>query len=140
MRSSILQFVRVLLPAVLLVPAGCSSSGSGSGGALSDASTGGTGGGEVSCDTAPCGGDVVGSWTLNDYCAPSGISGVPNDTIEFKSDGTYTLGGSNGTWSVSGTTLTTNGVSGEYCVHGATLVTKTGTQYGTLTKIRLRTQ
>jgi hypothetical protein len=124
---------------VIFVMLGCSS-GSSSNDATQDGSVDGPGG-NASCTTAPCGGDVVGAWTLKDYCAPAGIT-VPSDTINFNADGTYGLGGpgstGGGNWSTNGNNLTTGTVTGGYCVVGDTLVTSYGISKGTLIKIRTR--
>jgi hypothetical protein len=133
--------MRVALLGAIVVLTACSSS-SGSSGAT-DASTDGPGGGAASCATPACGGDVVGTWTLQTYCAPPGIT-APTDTITFNADGTYSLGGGTaGTWSTSGTSLTevtTGGatVVDQYCVQGGTLVTHIGISKGELTKVRTR--
>ena len=133
--------MRVALLVVVVALSACSSS-SGSNGA-EDASTDGPGGGTASCTTPACGGDVVGTWTLQTYCAPAGIT-APTDTITFNADGTYSLGGGTaGTWSTSGTSMTnvtTGGasVTESYCVQGDTLVTHIGISKGELTKVRTR--
>ncbi len=143
---------------VFLIPVvvACGSSGSDGAGGVSSGGAGGSSGGGgaggaggstagLDCNTSPCGGDVLGAWTLADYCAPSGIT-VPSDTITFFADGTYDLGsgvgtaGGTGTWSVSGNELTTNGVTGEYCVQGNTLWSQYGTSKGALVKLRTRIQ
>jgi hypothetical protein len=127
----------VIAALALVACVACSSSSSS--GASGDASTDGPGS-TASCSTPACGGDVLGTWTLKDYCAPPGIT-APSDTITFNADGTYSLGGgtgSSGNWSTSGTTLTTGGVSGSYCVLGDSLVSSYSISKGTLTKIRTR--
>jgi hypothetical protein len=114
------------------------SSGSSSNGA-EDAASDGTGT-TAGCSTPPCGGDVVGTWTLETFCAPPGIT-APTDTITFNADGTYSISGGSGgsgNWSTSGNDLTTGGVTGSYCVEGDTLVSSYGISKGTLTKVRTR--
>jgi hypothetical protein len=64
---------------------------------------GGQHGGDASCGvTAPCGGDLVGTWVVEQSCAQLSSGGSctvastlqPSLTYVFRADGTFTLGGS----------------------------------------------
>jgi len=102
-----------------------------------DASGGPSGGsctdpGEANCDFEPCGGDIVGSWKLITFCAPSCVSSV-YDVVSFDADGNYN--GGQGTWEQTGPdgftiTVGAGTASYSYCVSGSIMWTVHGTNCG----------
>jgi hypothetical protein len=120
-----------------LAPA-CSSGGSG-------ACVGGTI--DKSCTDTPCGGDIVGTWSLVGSCAPSCVVSAGYPTITYEANGTYRGGGYTGTWTTSGTSVTrklTTGTGGDsYCVRGDRLwqshTTNCGAASGPLTTVWQKT-
>src|SRR5688572_15443507 len=96
-----------------LTVAGC---GGGDGG---DDCIGGVG---PSCEGSACGGDVVGTWGLVNFCGPSCVTSV-YQTVEFDADGTYRGGGYTGTWEIMNddtlvTTVLGSAGSAAFCVEG----------------------
>lgn len=58
---------------LLLGAAGCGGDGDGGGAGGTGGGAGGTSGGNVAaCGIAPCGGDLLGTWNLTDFCVPPG--------------------------------------------------------------------
>lgn len=87
---------------------------------------------DESCNGAPCGGDIVGTWKLVTFCAPSCVSSV-YDTVTFGADGSYNNG--QGTWEyVNADTfaITVSGATAQhaYCVEGNRIWTQHGTNCG----------
>ena len=97
------------------VGTGGTAGSSGAAGSLGTGGTGGSigaggsgqGGAPLGCNAAPCGGDIVGRWTITAYCGPSTqtsqqtlsgcaepltrrVSGLTTaGTVEYRADGTY---------------------------------------------------
>jgi hypothetical protein len=123
---------------ILMIGLVAACGGGGGGGTCGDAI-------DESCGGAACGGDVVGTWRLVQFCGPSCVSSV-YDTIELDADGTYRGGGYVGTWTISGgslvTTVAGSSSSAAFCVDGDRLwterTTNCGTGSGPLTIVRRR--
>jgi len=90
---------------------------------------------DPSCNDSPCGGDIVGRWTLVQMCAPPCVSSIWEE-VSYDADGTFRGpgGGAAGTWATSGTNVTRKtpvGSSGSaYCVRGDRLWESWGTNCG----------
>src|SRR6266540_973482 len=71
MRNGRIGLVSAVVLASTMAASGCSSSssGNGTGGSSGSSSGGSTGSGGSSCPSVePCGGDVVGTWTVSSSC------------------------------------------------------------------------
>lgn len=89
--------------------------------------------GSAGCTFSPCGGDLVGTWSLITFCAPSCVSSV-YDQVSFAEDGSYN--GGQGTWESTGSdsfTITVGNATASYsyCVSGGLMWTQHGTNCGT---------
>ena len=85
-----------------------------------------------SCDGSPCGGDIVGTWKLVTFCAPSCVSSV-YETVTFGADGSYNDG--QGTWEYKSDdtfeiTVGAGSSVASFCASGGTLWTQHGTNCG----------
>jgi hypothetical protein len=113
----------------------CGGGGSSGGGGGGD---GGGGGGTCtgapaakSCESTPCGGDIVGTWKLVTFCAPSCVKSL-SPSIDFGAGGDY--GGGTWKYGASSNTVTTTvgnaSSTASYCVQGDTLWIDRGTNCG----------
>lgn len=145
--------------AFALIAAGCSSTHASSGAAGGTSGSGGGGAGGGCSDVAPCGGEVVGTWSVSSSCLtvtgqldPSGFFGTTCPAIPVQGslhvsgtwtanpDGTYVddttttgteqLALGSGCLSFSGTSLTCDQVSGAVQVMGYSSVTCTSAAGG----------